>query len=100
MAVHSQSSTTTLPPLTHLHAVLFDVDGTLVDSDPLHFTAFREILLEHPTFNNGQPISIEFFNTTISGRHNPAIAKELFPHWDEAQGAAFSDDKEQRFRAV
>ena len=35
-----------LPPLAGLKAVLFDVDGTLTDSDPLHFLAFKEILQE------------------------------------------------------
>lgn len=34
-----------LPPQP-LRAILFDVDGTLADSDPLHFLAFKEILLE------------------------------------------------------
>lgn len=29
-----------------MEAVLFDVDGTLCDSDPLHYYAFREMLQE------------------------------------------------------
>jgi hypothetical protein len=29
-----------------LEAVLFDVDGTLCDSDPLHYFTFREMLQE------------------------------------------------------
>lgn len=33
-------------PSQPLRAILFDVDGTLADSDPLHFLAFKEILLE------------------------------------------------------
>lgn len=37
------SSLTRLAPV---EAVLFDVDGTLCDSDPLHYYAFREMLLE------------------------------------------------------
>lgn len=32
--------------LAPLEAVLFDVDGTLCDSDPIHLIAFREMLLE------------------------------------------------------
>lgn len=35
-----------IPKLPQLKAVLFDVDGTLADSDPLHYLAFREILSE------------------------------------------------------
>lgn len=33
-----------LPPVDKLQAVLFDVDGTLADSDPLHYVAFRDML--------------------------------------------------------
>jgi beta-phosphoglucomutase-like phosphatase (HAD superfamily) len=29
-----------------LKAVLFDIDGTIADSDPIHFLAFQEILSE------------------------------------------------------
>lgn len=32
--------------LAPLEAVLFDIDGTLCDSDPLHYYAFREMLQE------------------------------------------------------
>ncbi len=28
-----------LPPLDSIKGVLFDIDGTLTDSDPLHFLA-------------------------------------------------------------
>lgn len=35
-----------IPTGTELKAVLFDVDGTLADSDPLHFMAFKEVLQE------------------------------------------------------
>lgn len=39
----SKSSLTKLAPL---EAVLFDIDGTLCDSDPIHYHAFREMLQE------------------------------------------------------
>lgn len=35
-----------LAKLASLEAVLFDVDGTLCDSDPLHHYTFREMLQE------------------------------------------------------
>ena len=35
------------PDLSTIKAVLFDVDGTLTNSDPLHFDAFHDILLEY-----------------------------------------------------
>lgn len=36
-----------MPDLSKIKAVLFDVDGTLTDSDPLHFKAFQEILVQY-----------------------------------------------------
>ncbi|HEY9296763.1 MAG TPA: HAD hydrolase-like protein, partial [Phormidium sp.] len=30
-----------------LTAILFDLDGTLVNTDPLHFQAWQEMLLKH-----------------------------------------------------
>jgi len=35
-----------LAKVAPVEAVLFDVDGTLCDSDPLHLVAFREMLIE------------------------------------------------------
>jgi hypothetical protein len=42
----SLGSKFSLSKLAPLEAVLFDVDGTLCDSDPLHYYAFREMLQE------------------------------------------------------
>ncbi|KDO43306.1 hypothetical protein CISIN_1g0259441mg, partial [Citrus sinensis] len=43
---NSVESKDALAKLAPLEAVLFDVDGTLCDSDPLHHYAFREMLQE------------------------------------------------------
>ena len=77
--------------------MLFDIDGTLTHSDDLHFTVFREILIEHG-FDGGQPISEDFFRRRISGRHNPEIFADLFPARTAAEHDALADDKEARFR--
>ncbi|RZC30929.1 Haloacid dehalogenase-like hydrolase domain-containing protein Sgpp isoform F [Glycine soja] len=90
-----QSSLTGLAPL---EAVLFDIDGTLCDSDPLHYYAFREMLLEIG-FNGGVPISEEFFIDTVAGKHNDDIALVLFPG-DLERGLKFVDDKEAMFRRL
>jgi len=80
-----------------VEAVLFDVDGTLVDSDPLHYLTFRDMLQE-VGFQGGDPITEEFFSKSISGKHNDYIGAELFPDWDESQRKKFLDDKEALFR--
>lgn len=86
-----------LPDLTTVRGLLFDIDGTLTDSDPLHFLAFQEILSE-VGFNGGEPIDEAFFSSRISGRHNPEIAADLFPDWPVERHVEFYTDKEQRFR--
>lgn len=40
------SSKCSLSFLAPLEAILFDIDGTICDSDPLHYYAFRDMLQE------------------------------------------------------
>uniref|UniRef100_A0ACD5TM70 Uncharacterized protein n=1 Tax=Avena sativa TaxID=4498 RepID=A0ACD5TM70_AVESA len=44
-----------LQKLAPLEAILFDIDGTLCDSDPFHFLAFRELLQQMPVFASLSP---------------------------------------------
>jgi len=94
----SDSSKSALVKLAPVEAILFDVDGTLCDSDPLHHYAFREMLQEIG-FNNGVPIDEEFFIQNIAGKHNDDIARALFPD-DFERGLKFTDDKEAYFRRL
>ena len=86
-------------PTRPLRAVLFDIDGTLFNSDEVHLEVFAEMLAERG-FNGGKPIDAAFFLERISGRSNPAICADLFPSWSEAEATAFSDAKEARFREL
>ncbi|CAA7052095.1 unnamed protein product [Microthlaspi erraticum] len=89
------------PSLSHvapLAAVLFDVDGTLCDSDPIHLIAFQE-LLQEIGFNNGVPIDEDFFIKNIAGKHNSEIARALFPD-DVSRGENFCEEKEALFRKL
>lgn len=81
-----------------LKTVLFDIDGTLCDSDPIHFLAFLEVL---PTigFNNGEPITKQFYVDNFSGKHNNDVAKFLFPNDYEA-GIRFMENKEALVRRL
>ncbi|KAF6135597.1 hypothetical protein GIB67_015450 [Kingdonia uniflora] len=95
----SSSSNYSLSGLAPLEALLFDIDGTLCDSDPLHHFAFQEMLQEIG-FNGGVPITEEFFIKNISGKHNEDICEVLFPDWDHEKGMKFMDDKEAYFRRL
>ncbi|XP_031737783.1 haloacid dehalogenase-like hydrolase domain-containing protein Sgpp isoform X2 [Cucumis sativus] len=81
-----------------VEAVLFDVDGTLCDSDPLHFYAFRE-MLQKIGFNGGIPIDEEFYIKNIAGKNNDGIIRTLFPN-DVEQGAEYMNEKEAMFRRL
>uniref|UniRef100_A0A0E0ES23 Haloacid dehalogenase-like hydrolase domain-containing protein Sgpp n=1 Tax=Oryza meridionalis TaxID=40149 RepID=A0A0E0ES23_9ORYZ len=82
-----------------IEAVLFDIDGTLCDSDPLHHVAFQEMLLEIG-YNNGVPIDEEFFINNIAGRSDVEAAQNLFPDWPLEKGLKFLEDKEAKYRSL
>jgi beta-phosphoglucomutase len=77
---------------------MFDIDGTLANTDPAHFAVFKELLLTEPSINGGKEIDEDFFRVHIAGRQNQLIIADLFPDWDAARGKAWSDLKEVRWR--
>lgn len=76
-------------------ALLFDLDGTLVHSDPLHFRAWQEALADH-----GVVVDEAAYARRVSGRHNPEIIADLLPRLSPAEGRRFTDAKEARFREL
>jgi HAD superfamily hydrolase (TIGR01509 family) len=74
--------------------LLFDMDGTLTDSDALHFRAFN-MLLE----DSGRAIDHAYFNAHIIGRTNDVIMAELFPGLDAGAYRALAERKETLFRS-
>jgi HAD superfamily hydrolase (TIGR01509 family) len=79
----------------HRDTLLFDLDGTIVDTDGLHFEAFSQILAER-----GRMIDHATYKARVMGQPNAAIAAWLFPDAEEAARRAFSDAKEARFRSL
>lgn len=76
-----------------LAALLFDLDGTLTHSDPIHFRTWQVLLQEY-----GLTFDRTFYDAHFSGRTNAAIVQDLFPHFSEEQAQALSDTKEAEFR--
>lgn len=58
-------------------ALLFDLDGTLLDSDPLHREVFVDLLTPC-----GFDVDAEFYQTRIHGRLNVDVFTELMPDED------------------
>ncbi|MBH3414421.1 HAD family hydrolase [Pseudomonas putida] len=73
-----------------LTALLFDLDGTLTDTDTLHLQAFRQLLHDH----DGRELTQEQFDAQVSGRANG----ELFPLAGASERQALADRKEALFR--
>ncbi|MGO0633659.1 HAD family hydrolase [Pseudomonas sp. SAR267] len=77
-----------------LTALLFDLDGTLTDTDTLHLQAFRQLLHDH----DGRELTQEQFDAQVSGRANGELFAELFPLAGASERKALADRKEALFR--
>ncbi|CAM6038411.1 unnamed protein product [Sphagnum compactum] len=82
-----------------LKAVVFDIDGTVADSFPLHFLAFQETLVE-VGYNGGEPITYEFFMSEMRGKLDTIIVQELMPWMDDAQHQQFLEEEAYRFQSL
>lgn len=76
-------------------ALLFDIDGTLVDSDPLHLVAFNEAFAPY-----GHSFDKPRFVAELQGRANEAIAGDFLPHLTHDDAMAVMVSKEKRFREI
>ncbi len=76
-----------------LAAILFDLDGTLANTDPLHFAVWQEMLSEF-----GLQIDREFYQKRISGKVNEEILADILPQLSVREGLEFAEKKEQRYR--
>ncbi|WP_445635291.1 HAD-IA family hydrolase [Nostoc sp. DSM 114161] len=78
-----------------LAAILFDLDGTIVNSDPIHYRAWKEMLLSFSI-----EIDEKFYKSKISGRLNPEIVRDILPQLSLTEGEKFADEKEAYFRKL
>jgi len=76
-------------------ALLFDIDGTLADTDALHFEAYRRQLAKH-----GKTIEHATYLSRVMGHTNDAIMAWMMPEADLPARRAFSDAKEAMFREL
>ena len=63
--------------------LLFDLDGTLVDTDALHLNAWGVLLAE-----GGPTLTLHDYRTRIMGAPNDAIMALLFPDHPASSHAA------------
>ena len=80
--------------LSTLFGALWDLDGTLVDTEANHYTAWRALVREH-----GRDLSYEEFRPTFGLRNDDVLTRYLGFAGDAATLAALSERKEELFRA-
>jgi HAD superfamily hydrolase (TIGR01509 family) len=76
-----------------LKALLFDLDGTLANTDPIHFQTWKDLLQGY-----GLEIGLEFYQANFSGRRNQEIISDLLPQLSTEVSNQLSLQKEADFR--
>ncbi len=56
--------------------------------------------VEQEGYNDGVPVTEDWFREHISGKHNSEIGKDLFPSWDQEKQDKWLDEKEAYFRRL
>lgn len=74
-------------------ALLFDLDGTISETDSLHHPAWAAMLAPH-----GYDVDWPFYERNISGRLNPEIVAEFMPSVSREEGKRLIEEKEEDFR--
>jgi HAD superfamily hydrolase (TIGR01509 family) len=74
-------------------ALLFDLDGTLAETDSLHLPTWVDVLRPY-----GIVVDEGFYKERISGRSNSKIVEDLLPNLSAKDGQELADAKEASFR--
>jgi beta-phosphoglucomutase len=83
----------TAPPATARPALLFDLDGTLCETDHLHFEAYRDMLAPL-----GRPLTQREYDANIMGFAGADIFGYLFPGMPQREWEPLVERKEAIFR--
>ncbi len=75
--------------------VLFDMDGVLVDSGPLHKESWRRIAMDA-----GRPMEDSFFDRTFGMRNEEILEELLGPDLEGARKAELGRRKEEVYREL
>jgi HAD superfamily hydrolase (TIGR01509 family) len=74
-------------------ALLFDLDGTLAETDSLHLPTWVDTLEPY-----GVEVDEEFYRDRISGRSTGEVVRALLPELTDEEGNSIGEAKEASFR--
>jgi HAD superfamily hydrolase (TIGR01509 family) len=75
------------------NALLFDLDGTLADTNSVHYSTWVKVLKPY-----GYDVTWDFYRSRISGRLTPEVVADLFPDYSPEEVRAMAEAKEANFR--
>jgi HAD superfamily hydrolase (TIGR01509 family) len=78
-----------------LAAILFDLDGTLANTDSIHFAVWQDILTRFDL-----EIDRSFYQQRISGRTNAKIIKDILPQLSLEEAWQLATEKEETYRRM
>ena len=78
-----------------VRAILWDLDGVLVNSMEFHYEAFRQVVGPR-----GRELSREEYLETIIGLRNDAIFRRLLPNISDQEASELAAEKEEAFRRL
>lgn len=76
-----------------LKALLFDLDGTLAQTNSVHHSTWVKVLEPH-----GYDVTWDFYRDRISGRLAPEIVTDLLPDLSDEEAQEMAEQKEAQFR--
>ena len=82
--------------MCEIKAVIFDLDGTLLDNNEVHLKAWKQYLKE-----NNKQISVEDFKENISGRTNKDAIEHIYQkEMTEDEASKYYLEKEEIYRKM
>ena len=78
-----------------LKAILFDLDGTLADTDSIHFAVWQDIFVRFDL-----DIDRAFYRQRISGRTNSKIIKDIIHQLSLEEAWKLATEKEETYRRI
>ncbi len=76
-----------------MKALLFDLDGTLADTNSLHRLTWKEVLKPY-----GYDVTWDFYRDNISGRVSTEVVSDLLPDLSPEEGREMAEAKDADFR--